>query len=91
MLTCEKRNSDMGSIDKFNFPGGCCNIMIMKKFLVLVFLLIFPTLSFAQPAITFDKEQQDFGAISKSASLAYTFEFTNSGSEDLIINRVVPS
>ena len=63
----------------------------MKKFLVLVFLLIFPALSFAQPAITFDKEQQDFGTISKSDALDYTFEFTNSGSEDLIISRVAPS
>jgi hypothetical protein len=63
----------------------------MKKFIVLVFLLFFPAISFAQPAITFDKEQQDFGTISKSDSLKYTFEFTNSGSEDLIISRVAPS
>jgi Protein of unknown function (DUF1573) len=63
----------------------------MKNFFVLVFLLLFPAISFAQPAITFDKEQQDFGTISKSDALHYTFEFVNSGSEDLNISRVVPS
>jgi hypothetical protein len=63
----------------------------MKKFLVFALLLFFPAISFAQPAITFDKEQQDFGTISKTDSLGYTFEFTNSGSEDLIISKVAPS
>jgi hypothetical protein len=63
----------------------------MKKLFALVFLLFFPALSFAQPAITFDKEQQDFGAVLKTDFLAYTFEFTNSGSEELIISKVVPS
>jgi hypothetical protein len=63
----------------------------MKKLLVLVFLVCFPAISFAQPAITFDKEQQDFGTISKSDSLGYAFEFTNTGTEDLIITKVAPS
>jgi len=63
----------------------------MKKLFVMVFLLFFPALSFAQPAITFDKEQQDFGTVSKSDSLHYTFEFTNSGSEDLTISKITPS
>ena len=65
--------------------------MFMKKFLVLFLLLFFPAICFAQPAITFDKEQQDFGTISKSDFLHYTFEFTNSGSEDLVISKVAPS
>jgi hypothetical protein len=63
----------------------------MKKFFVLVFLLFFPAIAFAQPAISFDKEQNDFGAVSQGTSLDYTFEFTNSGSEDLIISKVAPS
>jgi len=78
-------------MNKVHFFGECCNIDFMKKFLVLFLLLFLPAISFAQPAITFDKEQQDFGTIPKSDSLDYTFEFTNSGSEDLIIDRVVPS
>lgn len=60
-------------------------------YLLLFLLLCFPALSFAQPAIVFNSVQHDFGVVSKTDSLNHTFEFANTGSEDLIISRVVPS
>jgi hypothetical protein len=63
----------------------------MKKIIILAMLLIFPALSYAQPSITFETVQHDFGTIEKGDVLEHTFEFTNSGDQDLIIQKLVPS
>ena len=54
-------------------------------------LLLFPALAYAQPAIKFATEKFDFGDVKQGTHLSYTFEFENTGSEDLIIGRLVPS
>jgi len=63
----------------------------MRNICLLICLLFFPAIAFAQPSIVFNNVQQDFGTVSKTGALHYTFEFTNAGSEDLIIDKVVPS
>jgi hypothetical protein len=63
----------------------------MKNSILLAILLIFPAVSYAQPSITFEAVQHDFGTIEKGDILEYTFEFSNSGDQDLIIQKLVAS
>jgi hypothetical protein len=63
----------------------------MKKFLLLIFLFLFPAISYAQPSIVFDSETHDFGTIENSDALKHTFTITNEGNEDLIIEKVTSS
>lgn len=39
------------------------------------------------PIIKFEKEQHDFGRLSKGEVVSYSFKFTNTGNADLIISR----
>ncbi len=63
----------------------------MKKILLLIILIVFPAICFAQPSIVFDKERQDFGEVKKGTELEYTFEFVNNGNEELIISKIITS
>ena len=57
----------------------------MSKYLMLIFLLLLPTAALAQPSIAFDSEGHDFGEAEQGAVLRHVFEFTNTGTEELII------
>lgn len=63
---------------------------IMKKVILIIALLV-PSLVYAQPSITFKDEVHDFGEVLQGAELEYTFEFSNSGTEDLEITKVSTS
>jgi hypothetical protein len=63
----------------------------MKRFFLLVFLFLFPAVSYSQPSIVFDEENHDFGTVNKSDSIERDFDFTNKGDEDLTIGKLVPS
>jgi hypothetical protein len=63
----------------------------MKKIILVAFMLLLPAIAFAQPSIVFDMEQHDFGTIEKSGPLELSFDFRNEGTEDLEINKVIPS
>ena len=65
--------------------------MYMKKVILLAILLLFPAISYAQPSIAFDAENYDFGAVTRGDSIEHTFEFTNSGDKELVIEKLVPS
>jgi hypothetical protein len=65
--------------------------MYMKKIILLVFLFLFPAISYAQPSIAFDEENYDFGTMPQRDSIEHTFEFTNTGDKELIIEKLVPS
>jgi hypothetical protein len=65
--------------------------MFMKKFLLLIFLFLFPAISYAQPSIVFDSENYDFGTVVNNDTLKHTFTFTNEGNEDLVIDNVSSS
>jgi hypothetical protein len=64
----------------------------MKKILVLImFLLLFPAVSFSQPSIAFDAESHDFGTIQQGEKIEHTFTLKNNGNEDLEIQRLSAS
>ncbi len=63
----------------------------MRKIFLLAFLFIFPAISYSQPSITFDTENYDFGTIAPSDAIEHSFDFTNTGDEDLVIEKLVPS
>jgi hypothetical protein len=63
----------------------------MKKMGLLLMFLLLPVVCCAQPSISFDNENYDFGTISGVDSLEHTFEFRNSGDKELIIEKLVPS
>lgn len=47
--------------------------------------------SFAQPAIHFNKVSHDFGKVSPDDKIEYVFEFSNTGNQTLIIEKLSPS
>ena len=63
----------------------------MIRIFLLILLSLFPSYVFAHPAITIDEQTHDFGTITPTASIAYDFEFSNNGTEDLVIEKLVPS
>lgn len=62
----------------------------MKKILVLIFLLLFPAISFSQASIVFNTETFDFGTVTKTEKIEHTFDFKNGGNEELVIQRLQP-
>jgi len=63
-----------------------CYTVFMKK--IILILLLFPTVAWAQPALEFTTEKHDFGNVIQGTQLEYTFEFINAGSDELIIKEV---
>jgi uncharacterized protein (DUF58 family) len=65
----------------------------MRKniFLIVLFILFFPAVSFAQPVIDFDLEIYAAGATTQGDVVEHTFKFTNKGNEDLLIEKVTSS
>jgi len=67
----------------------------MKKYLLLIVVIAFATLGFAQqsapqngPVITFEKKTHDFGDIVQGDKVEETFKFANTGTEPLILTNV---
>jgi len=60
---------------------------VMKK-TAIILLLCFPALAYAGPAISFESETHDFGLVKEGELLECTFEFTNTGNEELVIERI---
>jgi hypothetical protein len=58
------------------------------KILLLALLVVVPTLARAEPAIVFQTEKHDFGEVRQGEQLQFTFEFSNAGSDDLIIGQI---
>lgn len=61
--------------------------LTMNK-IVIILLLCFPALASANPVITFEKETHNFGHVEYRESLEYSFDFTNTGTEELVIQRI---
>jgi hypothetical protein len=60
----------------------------MKRIVLSIsFLLLLPALSFAQPAIRFDEVSYDFGAVGQEDTVKHVFEFTNTGDQELVIEK----
>ena len=62
----------------------------MKKIIATFFMLLIPVLAYAQPEIRFDAEMHDLGEV-KNEIVSHSFEFKNTGSSELIIEKLVPS
>ena len=62
----------------------------MKRFLI-VLVILFPGLVHAGPSIQFESELHDFGAVKQGDVLEFAFEFTNTGTEELLIKRLTAS
>jgi hypothetical protein len=62
----------------------------MKRLFIIAVLLL-PGLVHAQPSIRFEIEQHDFGTVKQNDLLEFTYEFTNTGTEDLLIKRLTAS
>lgn len=61
----------------------------MKKISILFAFAIIAATAVAQPAITFAETSHDFGDVYVSdGQVMYTFEFTNTGTEPLVITNV---
>lgn len=53
-------------------------------------MLLLPATAWCEPIIVFLAEKHDFGAARPGDKLEFTFEFTNGGSDELVISRVSP-
>jgi hypothetical protein len=63
----------------------------MKKILLTVFALVMAFFGFAQPKIQFDQTTYDFGQIrEENGKVTARFNFTNVGTEDLVLKSVRP-
>ncbi|MBO4655159.1 MAG: DUF1573 domain-containing protein [Bacteroidales bacterium] len=63
----------------------------MKKILLTVFALVMAFFSFAQPKIQFDQTTYNFGQIrEEDGKVTARFNFTNVGTEDLVLKSVRP-
>jgi len=62
-----------------------------KKFFLMTIILLLPVLAYAQPSITFDSEEHDFGTVAPVDTIEHVFEFTNTGDQDLVIQKLSSS
>ncbi len=62
----------------------------MKRLLIIL-VVLFPGLACAEPSISFESELHDFGTVRQGDFLEFAFEFTNTGTEDLLIGRLTAS
>jgi len=65
--------------------------MCMRKVFLLAFLFFFPAICYSQPSIVFDTENHDFGTVTNIDTIRHTFDFTNKGDGDLVIEKLIPS
>jgi hypothetical protein len=63
----------------------------MRKIMLLVFLLLFPAISYAQPSVAFDAETYDFGLVTAGETIEHVFQVRNAGDKELIIEKLIPS
>lgn len=60
------------------------------KIRVLILLLCLPALAYADPVIKFESETHNFGHVAQGEVQEYSFDFTNAGTEELVIQRISP-
>jgi hypothetical protein len=75
----------------FHFSANVVIYTIMKMIALMIFLLVCPVIAYAQPAISFDSQSYDFGTVPQGKLIEHTFEVSNAGNTELIIQKLVPS
>ncbi len=63
---------------------------LMRR-LALIMILLVPALAYAAPSIRFAEDGYDFGKVREGEKIEHTFEFSNTGTEELRIERVSAS
>jgi hypothetical protein len=63
----------------------------LVKGIIIVLMLCLPSLAYGEPSIEFVRETHDFGHVMQGEELEYTFEFTNTGTEELVIEKIESS
>jgi len=66
-------------------------VLMYKVLLTIFLLLILPVLSSAAPAIRFNEVRHDFGSVGQHDRIEYVFEFTNTGDQPLVIEKLTAS
>ncbi len=66
-------------------------IFFMIYVILILCVVFFLSAGLAQPSIAFDGETWDFGSVASSVTVEHTFEVKNTGDEDLIIDKLIPS
>ena len=54
-------------------------------------IILIPALAWAQSSIVVETESHDFGEVRQGAQLEYSFRFSNTGTEDLVVEKLIPS
>jgi hypothetical protein len=67
-----------------------CYTFLMKRIFLIVLLLL-PALAYAASSIKFANDTHDFGKVGEGEKVEHTFEFANSGTDELSIERVKTS
>ena len=62
----------------------------MIRIIIILAALFSSTVAYAQPEIKFDAESYDMGIMTQEIAM-HSFEFSNTGSAELIIEKLVPS
>ncbi len=63
----------------------------LVKRIVVVLTLCLPSLAYGDPSIEFVSETHHFGHVMQGEQLEYTFEFTNTGTAELVIEKIESS
>lgn len=64
----------------------------MSKICILALaIVLLPVLAFAQPRLSFEAESHDFGQVKAGEPVSFEFKFSNTGTEELVIEKIVPS
>lgn len=58
---------------------------------MILFLLVLSSTAFAQPSISFESLSHDFGAVESGQRLEHGFVFKNTGTEELVIEKLEAS
>jgi hypothetical protein len=65
----------------------------MRTFRILALMLVIalPNAALAGPSIVFDELSHDFGEVEQNERLEHAFSFRNGGTEELVIEQLIPS
>ncbi len=65
--------------------------MNMKTILLSLLLLFLPSAVYSQPSISFEEQKHFLGIVNQTEKASHTFEFSNVGDQDLVIDKVTSS
>jgi len=82
---CNKKN-----IPYIEIPCGLAAGRLQLILTVFMFLYL-TSFSYAQPSIHFNEVRHDFGKISQDDKIEYFFEFSITGNQPIIIEKISPS